>query len=493
MLSVPLGQVFPADFVFGGYPLTWVRTFTSTEVDGVTKGGWVTARGNNREAFTPGEGFVIFLDKDEGDKDNPDKGLKLLGNNLELPYFEEHNVKVNHAHDYFGGTGTGIGRSWFYNFEYDNEKEEYVRLSGNNNQYSVDRTEAAYQLTKGDVITTPEFADGHFALIGNPFMAPVNFKQLVDDADNSKTINTIYHIWTGVTYDAYSSIDGYLGDDTANPLNDLIAPLQGFIVEKAFNMSNTDVEFKESWAKVNNGAGLRSAVSAGNRLNIIARNPVAGVRTIISKKEGGQNEFGRLDARKLMNEISDAPEIYTLKPNKGSLTAAVINVINSDEMLIPVGLATKFSGNITLSFSGMDSYDATLILIDAVANKEIDLTGLPSCDYTFNYTPKKNVKGEPVACEDRFFIRILKSVTDIPQMIAEKVNVFVSNGFVQVISGTSNPLKEVSMYDMQGALIYKADAKGAISHIIVRNRTSGAYIVRVVSERGVDNVKVVVR
>jgi len=324
-------------------------------------------------------------------------------------------------------------------------------------------------------------------------MAPLDFDQFRNATENSGTIGDIYHIWTGLRYQAYSSIYGPLDDAADNPLDGFIAPMQGFIVAKAVTPASTTVTFKESWAKVNPGVGLRSSVNTANRLNIVARNPVAGVRTIITKREGGQDEFGNLDSRKLMNEISDVPEIYTLKSDKGILIATLINVINNDELLIPVGLATAYSGNITLSLTGMDSYNATLTFIDAVANKEIDLTGLASFDYTFNYTPKKKANGEPIACDDRFFIRITKTVTGISQTIAEKVNVFVSNGFIQVVSGASNPLKEVSVYHLQGAMIYKANAKSAISHIVERNYPAGVYVVKVTSEKGIDNIKVVVR
>jgi len=272
--------------------------------------------------------------------------------------------------------------------------------------------------------------------------------------------------------------------------------LQGFIVEDK-NYGNTspsaaEFTFSEAMTSVNKETvELRSSVSPQNTLDIVARNQTAEVRTFIARRAGGQTAFGNSDARKIIHSINDIPEVYTLKTYKSGMIATAINIINNEELLIPLGLATSFSGNITLSFSGMESYDANLILIDAVANKAIDLTGLASFDYTFNYAPKKKANGEPVTCEDRFFIRISKTVTGIPQTLAGKVNVFESNGLIQVVSSASNPLKELSVYDMQGKLIYKANANNAVSHTIERNWPAGVYVVKVVSEKGVDNVKVV--
>jgi hypothetical protein len=170
----------------------------------------------------------------------------------------------------------------------------------------------------------------------------------------------------------------------------------------------------------------------------------------------------------------------------------MINVINTDDLLIPVGLATSFLGNITLSFSGMDNYDANLTLIDVSMDKEINLTGLAFCEYTFDYTPRKKANGEPEVCEDRFFIRISKSVTDIPQtLVAGKVNVYESNGFIRVVSDASNPIKETVVYDLQGVAIYKAASVNAISHTVDKNLPAGAYIVKVVCEKSIENVKVI--
>jgi hypothetical protein len=138
----------------------------------------------------------------------------------------------------------------------------------------------------------------------------------------------------------------------------------------------------------------------------------------------------------------------------------------------------------------MDSYNANLTLIDAVENIEINLTGLPSRDYTFNYTPKIT-NGETAFCDNRFFIRISKTVTGIKETIAEKVNVYETNGHIQVIAGASNPIKEVAVYNLQGVLLYKETLVAEISHTVNKIFPDGMYIIRVTSEKGVDTVKVV--
>ena len=490
MLSMPLGQAYPADFSFGGFPLTWVRTFTAAPEGSLSKGIWVTARGV-KDRFTFGDAFIVWLNDDDP---AINKGLKQLNGIRELPYFENHAAEsltrdmyeiINPAHDYDSGTGM----STFYNFDTNDNNKRII-----SEYYEVVRNDSAYLLLKDGIFTKDQliFYDG-FALIGNPYLAVLDFDEF--SQENSSDITPNYHVWVNEGnvsgYSTYTP-DGFVGIVESDKF---IAPLQGFIVEKPVESpveSFSLVFNEESMTTVNKDIKLRSSLRNENKIDIVACNPIADVRTFIAKRDKGQTEFGNSDARKIINAISDVPEIYTLKPYKGRSIAAAANIINNDDLLIPVGLATSYTGEITLSFSGMDSYDAKIYLFDAGLMRSIDLTGLNSYNYTFNYKPAK-INGEPAVCENRFFIRISKSATGLEETIAERVNVFESNGLILIFSGASNPIKEVAMFDLQGSLIYKATDVAAISHTIERNLPAGAYIVKVVSEKNTDNVKLIKR
>ena len=497
MLSMPLGQAYPGDFAFGGYPLTWVRTFemveSTTGEGSITKGAWVTARASEIP-ISYGEGFVLWLDEDNS---TVEKGLKLLGGVRELPFFHHHATgspdrelyeKVHQSHDY----NSDAGQSTFYNYEL--KSGEYVRKD--DQFYSVPRDPEAYSLAGVNVSKILDYGTnnpgtgGKFALAGNPYMAALEYDKLY--SANPSVIKNSYHVWTGLGYTTYTPF-GATGVGSTGDEDQLVAPLQAFIVEKPDNTVENELElqFSIGMTSVNSDVALRSSSVTENRLEIAARNPVAGVRTFIVKREGGQDTFGELDSRKIINGISDVPEVYTLKPYKNDLIATVANVVNNDDLLIPVGLATSYTGDVTLSFSGMDTYDAGLSLIDVATNRSFDLTGMASCDYVIDYTPKK-VNGEPAVCEDRFFIRISKTATGTEEITAEKVNVFEKDGLIRVISGASNPIEEVSVYSLQGALLYKEASIHAISHIVNRSWPDGVYLVKVISEKNTDNFKVII-
>jgi len=513
MLSVPLAEVYPADFTFGNYPPVYVNSFTANYAapSSVATGNWVTLR-SSQTPFTFGDGFVLWLESDDYSPipaDNDSKGLKKAGNILELPYFQHQAADspdqqdkelydaIHPAHTYNGsynGMPDGSQQSAFFKPTFNTTTNVYDFGS----EYSVSRSADAYRLAgSGDIDKTPEFPDGsNFALIGNPYMGVLDFGAFHEYGTNANVIKNACYVWIKDGYAGYcpDPVDEAFGVSVPASVQ-YIAPLQGFIVEKTDSYTDgSPLVFNLSLSSVNahNDATLRSSASKENLLKIVARNPEAEVAAIVAQREGGQNELGNMDIRKLSNGISNVPDIYTLKPSEGNVVGTAVNIVNSDDQLIPVGLSTSYEGDITLSFSGMDNYDATATLTFVDGEQEFDITGLSSFDHTVNYTPILNA-GAPVACENRFFIRISKTITGISETPVAKVNVYESNSQLQIVSGASNPIEEVTVYNMQGAEVFKAAAIHAGTYTVVRNFPAGAYVVKVVSEKNVDNMKVLMR
>jgi len=510
MLSMPLGQAYPGDFAFGGYPVTTVRSFTSSTGGSITTGGWFTAAGGNRNAFTFGDAFVLWLNRDNEPvtpADIGNKGLPLLNNIHEIPYFQNYadgspTIDKYRAVDLAQDYNVGSISTTFHNFKFNTATQMYERYDGSDTPpYTVPRSDAAYRLAGNEISKAISFvtnnqAKGDIAFIGNPFMADLDFDAFSAYTGNNALIKPAYQIWIGGDNGGYNvfSPTGSAGIITDNSTGQYIAPLQGFIVERleSAGMKGT-LLFENTMTSVNNNnVVLRSSTDNANKLDIVARNPIAGVLTFIADRADGKDEFGDRDVRKITNGVNGVPEIYTLKPYNGGSVATAINIINNDNLLIPLGLSTSFNGNITFSFGGMNIYDAKLTFIDAVAGKEIDLTGLNSFDYTFNYAPQ-TVNGTVAACEDRFFIRISKTITGLTNPLAEKVNVYETDGRIRIVSSASNRITGADVYNLQGVLIYKSPSLQAISYTIDRDFPAGVYIVKVISEKNGDNLKLIIR
>jgi hypothetical protein len=136
----------------------------------------------------------------------------------------------------------------------------------------------------------------------------------------------------------------------------------------------------------------------------------------------------------------------------------------------------------------MDSYDAFITLIDRVAKKELPLTGLPSFDYPFTYTPV-SVNEEALASEDRFFIQISSTPTGVNSVASPSTVAYAKDHAIVVASG--EVIRQVEVYNAQGALVYAHPQVNARSYVIPGNFTIPEIcIVKVITGSEVKTIKI---
>jgi hypothetical protein len=310
-------------------------------------------------------------------------------------------------------------------------------------------------------------------------MSTIDFDKLA----NEPQITSSYIVWTKDGYVGYNITTGTYGVSTIIT-DKYIAPLQGFIVEKG----NTDgkLNFNPSIQATNPASTLRASANTGNKLDIIASNETASFLTTVANRESGD------DSRKLFDGISNAPDVYTLKEE----TALGVNLIQTDDILIPVGLRTKYAGNITLTIKGMDSYDANITFIDRTENREINITGLSDYEYSFNYIPKEE-NDKAVAEENRFFVQIQpvpQAPTGLNTLPATSTTVYSKDRTIYAVSTLSDPIRQIWVYNAQGALVYANPNVNAASCTISREvNLPEVCVVKLITGQGVKNVKVLVK
>jgi hypothetical protein len=346
----------------------------------------------------------------------------------------------------------------------------------------VPRTAKAYKLAGPSVPVAPQFGqlgNSSFALVGNPFMATIDFGALY--TANTSLIKNNYQIWTKV--DATEGYIGYNADGTWGIVqigiapDALIAPLQGFIVERNGTATGS-LTFNIATVTATTGTGILRTIAATNdKLDIVATNATASVRTFIAQREGGSDRFASRDSRKLMNGFTEAPEIYTLKPSDEGQIATGANINNGGDLLIPLGLATTATGDISLAFTGMDTYAASIVFTDKAAGKEIDLTGRTSYTYTFAYTPPQK-DGQATATDDRFTLRLTSKPTATEAAATGYIHLHSYAG--AIYASASRTIEEISVYTLQGILVYHARPHAA-AHVSTR-LAPGVYIVKIDSE-----------
>jgi hypothetical protein len=327
--------------------------------------------------------------------------------------------------------------------------------------------------------TDTQYGNSAFALAANPFMTSIDFTQLI--ADNPH-ITSNYLIWNDTQGHIGYTPDGEWGGGIVNGTEyGKIAPLQSFFIEQNTS-GNYELVFDIATLGATGSATLRSAAVSGNKLNIVASNEAGSILTFIANREYGQPAVSNRDARKLLPATTNLPDIYTLKDSDSGVVALGANIINTNDAIVPLGLSTAYTGAIQLEFSGMDSYNANITLIDMVENQYIDISDRASFSYSF----ENNVNPE-----NRFYIQFTpKTITGIEAPAGTQGSVYSRNGMLHAVAGTSGLIRQIWVYDLQGKLVYADKNIDAPAHI-VNAALPAVCVVKLITEKGVKNVKLI--
>jgi hypothetical protein len=433
-------------------------------------------------------------------------GLNKNDSILELPYFDEKSFNPVHPyHTYaerLSDNKAKTANAGLTSFTYFKKGADGYYASDSTT--NAIRTNAAYRLAGAEVkqpiqfgaSTEEKYDNASFAFAGNPFMTSISFEALA--IQNASRIKSSYQVWAGTGYTGYSA-EGDWG--LINPFNTLsaaiISPMQSFIVEKSDDISNNETLVFNlpaiSNAAITGTGALRSSGNTVDKLDIIAGNNEASVLAFIANREGGQSAFGDLDARKMQDDLSEIPDVYTMKKSDGGQSVPVgVNIISSNDQLIPIGLATAYSGEMSFTFKGMDNYNAVIRFIDTDKGFETDITGKISYRYDFDFTPAINDKNEAIASEGRFFIQLAPATpTSIMETTPASFTVYSKNRAIHVIGNASGLIQQIFVYNTQGQLIYGNTAVNAPLYAIPDTKeAAGIYMVKVVGEKETKNFKI---
>jgi len=115
-------------------------------------------------------------------------------------------------------------------------------------------------------------------------------------------------------------------------------------------------------------------------------------------------------------------------------------------------------------------------------------SGIGALAYSLNW--KEIPKGivQTVPAESAIILRF-DNESGMVESFKDDVTVFSQNGTIQVKSGISNLIKEVTVFNLQGAMLYKKSLH-TTSYTINLNQSVGVYFVRVISEKQTDVFKV---
>ena len=490
MLSSPLQGVVTGDFGLGGFPLTFLMKFGPVEKDGINYpvGNWSTPYTSMTEPvaedFTDGFAFYMYGYGMTGDntgceetgyfgqlnesdymsnRNGDNYGLGEINGILELPFFADSTMLYAHRTQVYDQS---LNTSRFY---YINDGVNYfpdfnkftgtsisIQREENNGNYRFapeyyDQVNNQWRFENQILRSTSGLSSGDEFLVGNPYMSSIDMLKFFRD-NSASVINHSFRIWDGTDFIS-CEVDVLTETFTPTSSSDMryIAPLQGFFLQSAGNGEDVlfNVENISTVRPANSSFNLRSAQETReeNLLRIKAENQFATSYMVIKYKEGASNGYNcKEDVQKLFSPHNYVPSIYSLADD----VPVDINFINNNgDIIIPLGIKTEQTGEIRLTFTGMDNYfkASKIEFIDALENRTIDLTGKSSYTYIFNHNEKGIQNG-------RFSLRIGTLITALQNVDREdEPKVYGDSKGIYVIS--SEPVRKLEIYDLTGKKVYE--------------------------------------
>ena len=522
MLASPLKNIVSGDLGFGGFPLTFLKKFGPVNKDNqnYSVGNWTNTYNSMVEplARNSTHGFAFFMygaGNDTGDDAGCEEigfygqynesdylpqnrmgesyGILKTNGIIELPFFADstalfaHRTQVydpisqNSTFFYFGD---GVSNPADLNMIF--PKTEVFKRDSSNYRFTPDSLIDNTWVFQNPIYhPVDNLSDGNEFLVGNPYMSSINMIEFCKD--NATSIDPEYKIWNGTTFVSFSVDTAASGITSSNALDNslYVSPLQGFFLTYRGGDVRFDVTKISTARPATSSFNLRSAreEKEENILRIQSENKYAVSYALIGYKEKASNDFVRgEDVRKLFTPYNYVPEIYSLA---GEIPVDINFIQNNGEVIVPLGVKTGQAGEIRLTFTGMDHYTkaSKIEFIDALENKIINLTGIASYTYTFN-------QNETGIRNGRFSLRFDNTTTSLPEVNSpDNLKVYGDLNGIYVLSSESDPVKQVTVYDLHGRKLYES-ASGAKYYSLQRNPGASPLIIKVRTENQVKIVKI---
>ena len=521
MLSAPLKEIVTGDFGFGGFPLTFLKKFGPIDKDNVNYpvGTWTTPYNSMDElvANNVTDGFAYFMyglgygTSDLGCDEsgvfgqlneldfmpfrgggNKHYGLKETNGILELPSFADSTKLYAHRTQLYNG----IDKSTFF---YINGNSGNI-ITPAQSPDLVDRSESNYRFAPeiydpslSKWVFQPKITnsinelagDGNEYLAGNPYMSSLDMLEFFRYGYNNYNLYNSFRIWNGEDFIS-CEINISSGDITSASPADMryVSPLQGFLLKTKYGgFFEFEVKTMSTVRPTGSAFNLRSNQETveENLLRIKSENGEATSYAVIRCREGASNGYNDdEDVQKLFSPLGYVPSIYSLAGE----TPVDINFINDrGDIIVPLGIKTDRTGEISLTFTGMDNYlKATKIeLIDALENRIVDLTGKSSYTYIFDHKEKGIKNG-------RFSLKISSSLTHIPDVKnSNNLEVYGDSKGIYIVS--SEPVQKLEVFDFVGRKLYENNSN-ARYYPLPDNLSKSPVIVKVVANNITKTVKV---
>jgi hypothetical protein len=425
---------------------------------------WNDAFHTNDILLQAGQGFALYAEPRNSNYGNDE----LLTDTFRFPKYDAY-------HNYYSLLGAVTGRG--------NDLERTIG-HGRFIYESNDSLPPAGGLVN---LHHSSLATNQMVLVGNPFMAQLDFEKFVADPNNRSLIFDEYKIAYGQNlgtpgamndFVTYKGIGGDYVPSNPSPedlsLTQYIAPMQSFIVYSRTNggQLTADIANHTETSPIAPSNTLRSSQDKKVFYVTASRGQQKSSAALVHWNEGNKDFYAEEDSRKLFNEderASTSVIVYLLSKDGIALD---INTTNDLTEMIPIGIRTSALGKMTLNFSGTADFVGYKIeLHDTKENRIIDLN--KESEYVFFKMEQESY------LDNRFFLRFDDGVS-INNV--NSLEIFISNPRQNTIRVVSlKAIENIEILDMQGRILTRTNNINNTMYDYQVN-VPGVYMVRIAGQ-----------
>jgi hypothetical protein len=306
-----------------------------------------------------------------------------------------------------------------------------------------------------------------YNLIGNPYPSAININGFNTWGNN---MDASIWIWNGSNYIASN---GLIGDFST------IASNQAFMV-KANNSGIPSLIIPAS-AKTFGGAFYKSSVSDLLKLKVVGNN-FEDITYINFNSNATKGYDGQFDVEKLFG-ISDAPQLYTLIPNK-NLSINTFPELN-ENVVVPLALQVGKSGLYSISADEINSFNnnTEIILEDKLTKSFIDMK--KQNIYSFYANPSDN--------SYRFNVLFGKLNNNNGINNENDVLIYANENKIYIKNQGNSIIEEVVIMNLLGQEIMRQKVSNNTVNTLELNESSAYYLVKVITSSNTISKKVFIK
>ena len=328
-----------------------------------------------------------------------------------------------------------------------------------------------------DISRTLTTSGNGFNFVGNPFASYTDIASMLTTNTGILDEETIW-LWNQATasYDTKVTAEGYK-----------LAPGQAFFIKSngesgtlALNKSFQTHHTSDTFQRTENRPELYLSLSDGSVYKEAKIYYIDGATTSFDNGYDGT----------LFNGVSNPLAIYThlVTDSEGkNYQVQSLPPNNYENMIIPVGINAEAGTAITIDAATNNFPSGINIYLE---DKQDNSFALLEADSNFSFTPENNLSGI-----GRFYLHTTSGVLSADDFATNtNISIYTSSNDNLRIAGVQNGTATVRLYNILGKEMLKSSFEGnGVNDINLNNIPVGIYIVKLTTENGVLNRKIIIQ